>query len=108
MRGTGGTRKLTTLSFGQILYLEAENGLNHSVQVRERVTTMFDRLFSLTRLQLLERPVGVDITGGEARANVDWKIADARDIDDLSEAGIQYHDGRKRFAKQMPPLLCGG
>ena len=62
---------------------------------------LLDSLISTTRLQLLERPLDVEIIGGEARIDVDWKVADASRIDALTEAGIQYNDGRKQFARQM-------
>lgn len=62
---------------------------------------LLDSLISTTRLQLLERPLDTEINGGEARIVVDWKIADSSRIDALTEEGIQYNDGRKRFARQM-------
>ena len=60
-----------------------------------------DRLYTLSREQMLERPISREIEGGEARAEVEWKLGTAADIDALSEETIQYNEGRKQFGKRM-------
>lgn len=66
---------------------------------------LYNGIIRLHREQLLARPISEAITGGEAKTEVEWKLATPELIDTLSEEDIQYYDYRKRFAKEM---LAGG
>lgn len=58
-------------------------------------------VYAMHREQILERPTSQEIVGGEAKVQVDWRIADAADIDALPEETIQYTDYRKQLGKKM-------
>lgn len=53
------------------------------------------------REHVLMRSALTEIKGGEPRVDVVWKLATEEDIDALTEESIQWHEGRRRFGKQL-------
>ncbi len=60
-----------------------------------------NRIISLKRAQVLDRSLHDPIEGGNARVDVEWKLATAADIDSLTAEQIQYTEYRKRNGKRM-------
>lgn len=59
------------------------------------------RLFQRYRLVVLERGLQSQVGGGSTALPVEWKLATEEDISGLPEAGLNYNEGRKKFARQM-------